>query len=222
MYDKWKILWCIVPEIWAREKKTTGDIIILIMACSRCNSFVSFWAIIYPFTPLKSPKKSKFEKKKKRKKKRKKFLKYHFTHVYLKLWSDDAQFLRCGARQKDKWADRQTDRQKKWHTEVGAPPKNLCEGHHFFGCTPTFLSIPCLSSMLTICRKKIASRKWWECWQTTSQKYFLIYSMNFAIASKRKTTKQKNSTLTNSCFLILDYLESWFNLMIISVVYFRQ
>ena len=64
--------WCIVPEIWAREKKTPGDIIILIMACSRCNSFVSFWAIIYPFTPLKSPKKSKFEKKRKKKKKKKK------------------------------------------------------------------------------------------------------------------------------------------------------
>ena len=182
--------------------------------------FGLLFTLLLPWKAQKNQNSKKKEKK--RKKKRKKFLKYHFTHVYLKLRSDDAQFLRCGARQKDRWADRQTDRQKKWHTEVGAPPKNLCEGHHFFGCTPTFLSIPCLSSMLTICRKKIASRKWWECWQTTSQKYFLIYSMNFAIASKRKTTKQKNSTLTNSCFLILDYLESWFNLMIISVVYFRQ
>ena len=117
---------------------------------------------------------------------------------------------------------RQIDRQKKLHIEVGAPPKNLCEGHHFFGCTPTFLSIPCLSSVLILCRTKICSRKWWVCWQTTSQKYLLIYSMNFIVASKRKTTKEKKSTVTNFCFLILDYLESWFNLMIISVVYFRE
>ena len=44
---------------------------------------------------------------------------YHFTHVYQKLWLDDVQFLRYGARQTDRWMDRQ----KKWHIEVAAPPK---------------------------------------------------------------------------------------------------
>ena len=73
--------------------------------------------------PRKAQKNQNSKKKeKKRKKKRKKFLKYHFTHVYLKLWSDDAQFLRCGARQKDRWADRQTDRQTEKMTYRGGCP----------------------------------------------------------------------------------------------------
>ena len=47
---------------------------------------------------------------------------HHFTQVYQKSWLDDAQFLRYGARQ----IDGQTGRQKKWHIEVSARPKNIC------------------------------------------------------------------------------------------------
>ena len=41
---------------------------------------------------------------------------HHFTHVYQTLWLDDVRFLRNGVQQ--------TDGQKNWHIEVGAPPKN--------------------------------------------------------------------------------------------------
>ena len=48
---------------------------------------------------------------------------HHFTHVYQKLWLEDVQFPRNGARQ----TDRQMGRQKKLHIEVGAPPKKGCK-----------------------------------------------------------------------------------------------
>ena len=41
----------------------------------------------------------------------------HFTDVYQKLWLDDVQFLRYNGRQ--------ADGRKKWHIEVGAPPRNF-------------------------------------------------------------------------------------------------
>ena len=82
------------------------------MACDRCNCYFSFWAIFDPFTPVKA-------QKMKLLKKWKNTWRYHFTQVYLKFWLDDVQFLRYGARQ----MDGQTDRQKKWHIEVGAPLK---------------------------------------------------------------------------------------------------
>ena len=44
----------------------------------------------------------------------------HFTHVYLPFWLDDVWFLRYGAVR----MDGQAVKQKKWHIEVGAPPKN--------------------------------------------------------------------------------------------------
>ena len=46
---------------------------------------------------------------------------HHFTYVYQKLWSDEVRFLRYGEQQTEGW----TDRQKKWHIEVGALPKKL-------------------------------------------------------------------------------------------------
>ena len=52
-----------------------------------------------------------------------KFLKNEKTAFYIcvpKIWSNDVQFLRHGAQQ----TYIQTDRWKKWHIEVGAPPKN--------------------------------------------------------------------------------------------------
>ena len=55
--------------------------------------------------------KSKFQKKNKKQK----TWRYHFTHVYKKLWLDVVRFLRYGARPTEGW--------KKWHIEVGVPPK---------------------------------------------------------------------------------------------------
>ena len=45
----------------------------------------------------------------------------HFTHVHQRWWLDEAWFLRYGTWQTDWW----TDGQKKWHTEVDAPPKKI-------------------------------------------------------------------------------------------------
>ena len=42
------VAWCIVPEIWSSK-----------------NNFLSFWAIFWPFTPLKTPKNQNFGKMKK-------------------------------------------------------------------------------------------------------------------------------------------------------------
>ena len=113
------------------KKKKTGNIIILHkctinhdhmqycywdMVHDGCNYF-SFWAIFCPFTPL-TARKIKISKKWKKNAWRY----HHFTHVYQKLWLY-VQFLRYGAQQTDEQMDGQTDGQKKWHTEVGAPPK---------------------------------------------------------------------------------------------------
>ena len=78
------------------------------MARGRCNYF-SFWAIFCPFTAQNSPKNQNFKKMKKTSGD------IIILHVYQKLWLDDLWFLRYAV-----W---QTDRQKKWHIEVGAPPK---------------------------------------------------------------------------------------------------
>ena len=54
---------------------------------------------------------------------------HHFTHVYPKFWLDDVQFLRCVTDGRtDRRTDGQTDRRKKWHIEVGAPPKKQIFG----------------------------------------------------------------------------------------------
>ena len=96
------------------------------MVCDGCNCYFSFWAIFCPFTTLiaqkiKISKKKKITTIKTQNKKttnkqtnKKDTWRYHFTHVYQKLWLDDVQFLRYGARQ--------TDGRKKWHIEVGVPP----------------------------------------------------------------------------------------------------
>ena len=90
------------------------------MACDRCNCCFSFWAIFCPFTPL-TAQKMKISKK------------YpppppwrynHFTHVYQKLWLYDYMMYGSWDIVPDRDIDRQTGRWKKWHIEVGAPPKN--------------------------------------------------------------------------------------------------
>ena len=117
-------------ENFKKMKKTPADVIILHkctknqdqmlcywnpwdMAHDTCNCCFSFWAIfslLTPPPPTPTPRTAQ----------KTKFLTNepgdHFTHVYQKLWLDDVQFLRYGAGQMD-W-------QKKWHREVGAPPKN--------------------------------------------------------------------------------------------------
>ena len=57
-----------------------------------------------------------------------------------------------------------------------------------------------------------------------SQKYFLIYTMNFDYSlqtiktkTKAKTIKKHSTVINKFYFLVLDYLESWLNLMIVSM-----
>ena len=53
-----------------------------------------------------------------------------------------------------------------------------------------------------------------------SQKYFLIYHMNFDYCLQTKEKKKQikqHSTMMNNYFLVLDYLEFWHNLMIVSM-----
>ena len=90
---------CNVPEIWRVTDVTVTF------------HFRLFFALL-------QPKKSKFQKNEKST-----WIYHHFTHVYQKFWLDDARFLRYGGRQTDERTDGLTEGRKKWHTEVGAPPK---------------------------------------------------------------------------------------------------
>ena len=86
------------------------------MACDGCSCYFSFWAIFLPFYLPNSPKNQNFKKNKTKKththrhthntKQTKNTWRFDLTHVYQKLWLDEAWFLRYGARQ----TDRQTDR----------------------------------------------------------------------------------------------------------------
>ena len=82
------------------------------MAHDTCNCCFSFWAIFFPFTPLTAQKNIW-----KKKWKKNTWRNAHFTDVYQKLWLDDVRFLRYNGRQ--------ADGGKKWHIEVGTPPKNF-------------------------------------------------------------------------------------------------
>ena len=89
-----------VPEIWH-----VMDAIVIF----------HFGFVFFSRFPYNSPKNQNFKNMKKQSEGR-----YHrFTHVYQKLWLDDVQLLRYGAQ----WKDRQTDKWKNWHIEVGVPPK---------------------------------------------------------------------------------------------------
>ena len=83
-----------------------------------------FGFIFCPFTSpppppslLKQPKKSRFQKNEK-----KAWRYHHFTHVYQKLWLDDAQFLRYDVRQTDGQRERQIDGQTEKVTYRGGCP----------------------------------------------------------------------------------------------------
>ena len=84
------VIWGMVPEIWRATNIT----------------FLSFWVIFSPLTPLTTQKIKILKKWKK-----KTYGYHHFTHVYQKLWSHDTRFLRYGFRQ----MDGQMGRWKKWH-----------------------------------------------------------------------------------------------------------
>ena len=100
-----------------KMKKLPGDIIILHKCTEDCdqimygswdmvhdryNCYFSFWAIFCPFTPLTA------QKIKILKKWKNSWRCHHFTYVYQKLWSDDAQFLRYAAWQTDGWMEKVT------------------------------------------------------------------------------------------------------------------
>ena len=145
------IIWCMVPEIWSvmgrifvildwflsfynpknqnfeKLKKKSGDIIILHMRTINDNqtmygswdieydrqTFLLFWAIFCPFTPLTA------QKIKLSKKWKKVWRYHHFTRVpKIMIWW-------CMVPEKWCATDRRTNKQEKWHTEVGIPSKKI-------------------------------------------------------------------------------------------------
>ena len=118
-------------KILKKLKKAPWDIIILqkctnnhdhMLYCSwvwhMTDVIVIFhFGLFFAFLPPQQHKKSRFYRNEKNT-----WRYHHFTYVYQKLWSDDVWFLRYCAW----WMDeQQTDRQKKWHIEVGAPHDKL-------------------------------------------------------------------------------------------------
>ena len=111
-----------------KMKKRPGDIIILHkctknhdhmpycswdMAHDRCNCYFSFWTIFCPFTTLKAQKIKISQKWK---------IPLEITSFYICV----PKIMIRWQIVPEKWCvtDGRTDRRKKWHIEVGAPPKN--------------------------------------------------------------------------------------------------
>ena len=87
------------------------------MAHDRCNCCFSFWAIFCPFTPLTA---QKIKILKKWKKMPGDIILLHTcTKNYDQMMYDSWDMVY------DRRTDRQMDGRKKWHIEVGAPPKQL-------------------------------------------------------------------------------------------------
>ena len=132
-----------------KMKKTPGDIMILHkctindnhmmygswdMKCDRQN-FLSFWTIFLPFTPLTT------QKIKIKKKNEKNAWRYHHlfmcTKNYDQMMYGSWDIVHDGwtdgqiGRPTNRWTDRQTDRRKKWHIEVGVPAKNMRKNMKF-------------------------------------------------------------------------------------------
>ena len=115
---KWKTaleissLYTSVPKITIIMLHSSWD-----TTCEGCNFNFSVWAIFFPFTPLTHPK-----------------------IIILKKWKEHLEissFDTCVPKIIIRWCtvpeiwcvmdgqtEGQTDKQKKWHIEVGAPPKN--------------------------------------------------------------------------------------------------
>ena len=111
-----------------KMKKKPGDIIILHnctknydqmmygswdMVRDRCNCYFSFWAIFCPFTPLTAQKIKILKKWKKH---------LEISSFYISVPKIMTRW--CTIPGICCVTDRQTDRQKKWHIEVGVSPKN--------------------------------------------------------------------------------------------------
>ena len=90
------IRWCTVPEIWC-----VTDVIV-----------ISHFGLFFALLPPKSPKTQNFEKMKKTPK----------DIIILHTWTKNYDQKVYGSW--DMLRDRRTDGRKKWHIEVGAPPKN--------------------------------------------------------------------------------------------------
>ena len=95
------------------------------VAHNRCNCYFSLWAIFCPFNPLTAQK----IRIKKKKNEKITWRYYHFTDAYQKFWSDDVLFLRYDMRWRDRDGriDKQMVGHRKWHIEVGTPPKQSNE-----------------------------------------------------------------------------------------------
>ena len=157
------VIWSMVPELWSVADTT----------------FLSFWAIFCPFTPLTTQKNQNSGKMEKcleiwpfytsvpkiliicytvhkiQRVTDKNFIfhfglffaqpnspmnkmpsstrYHHFTHEHQRLWSDDTSTCKCTVPEVWCVADRQTNRLKNWHLEVGVPPKNWKLFNSFIG-----------------------------------------------------------------------------------------
>ena len=90
--------------------------IIFICSTDRCNCYFSFWAIFCPFTPL-TAQKIKILRKWKNEKKH-----LEISSFYICVVSKN-MVRYCTVPEIWCAMDRQTDGWKKWHIEVGVPPK---------------------------------------------------------------------------------------------------
>ena len=98
------------------------------MARDRCNCYFLFWAIFCPFTtsPPLTSQKIKIQKKKKEKKKMPGdiIILHVCTKTYDQMMYSSGDTVRDGETDgRMNRTEEQTDRQKKWHIEVGALPK---------------------------------------------------------------------------------------------------
>ena len=88
-------------------------------AHDRCNFYFSFWAMFCPFTPPKDTKNQNFEKMNK--------TPGDIIILHMCTKNYDHKIYSSWDMVCNRWMDRLTDgwmdRQKKWHIEVGAPPK---------------------------------------------------------------------------------------------------
>ena len=149
-----------------KMKKPAGDIIILHMHTKnydqmmysfwdmvhdRCNCYFSFWAIFCPFTPLTA---QKIKTLKKRKKSLEISSFYICVPKIMIRWCMVPEIWCAMDGQMDRWMDGQ----KKWHIEVGAPPKN------YYYCLS-------LDTYLTLLNRKNINRK--------GKTYKILLQLNF-------------------------------------------
>ena len=109
------------------------------MVCDGCNYF-SFWTIFCPFTSLTAKKIKNFQKMKK-KKPGDIIILHTCTKNYDQMMYGSWVML-C-----DRWTDGQIDGWKKWHIEVGAPPKNKHLSDYIYSIAPLQIQSLCLQKL---------------------------------------------------------------------------